>query len=353
MSDASGLMGDLTQSLATSGPGRRDDMLVKITDLFEGVSHLLKDDGVETFGAIFVSLIPGCSEQAKAYLSETIAPNPRAPAFAVRHLAFDDSILVARPVICLSPLLLDDHLMALATVKSPAHLLALCERATLAPGVTDVILSRANGEIMIALASNVGACFSERGLSRLAEAALDDGGLQDVVSQRADLAERFIAADGAGEAARPFAGQLPTATTAPATAELSPAASLYPTGRQAAPEPDVDPSGDRISATDRQLRELLAADQIDAALGALAHKLGIAALPVAKAFALDIHGGFLAYARAAPINWDTTLRFLMKRYSAGQVTPRLQRAEADFRKLAIADARRVASLLAQHAPKQH
>lgn len=350
MSDASGLMGDLTQSLAASGPGRRDDMLVKITDLFEGVSHLLKDDGVETFGAIFVSLIPGCSEQAKAYLSETIAPNPRAPAVAVRHLAFDDSILVARPVICLSPLLLDDHLMALATVKSPAHLLALCERATLAPGVTDVILSRANGEIMIALASNVGACFSERGLSRLAEAALDDGGLQDVVSQRADLAERFIAADGAGEAARPPAGQLSTAPGGPAQA---PAASLHPTGPQAAPEPDVDPSGDRISATDRQLRELLAADQIDAALGALAHKLGIAALPVAKAFALDIHGGFLAYARAAPINWDTTLRFLMKRYSAGQVTPRLQRAEADFRKLAIADARRVASLLAQHAPKQH
>jgi hypothetical protein len=52
-----------------------------------------------------------------------------------------------------------------------------------------------------------------------------------------------------------------------------------------------------------------------------------------------------------PLTWDTTLRFLMKRYAAGQVTPRLQRAEADFQRLAVSDARRVASLLAQHGPK--
>jgi hypothetical protein len=331
MTQNAAIVGDLARSLAKAGQARRDDMLVKITDLFEGVSHLLDGNGVDTFDSIFVSLIPACSDDAKVHLSAAIAANPRAPAKAVRHLAFDDSILVARPVIRLSPLLLDDHLMALAMVKGPDHLLAICERAALSPGITDLILSRANGEIMIALVNNSGAVFSERGKDKLANAALDDGGLYDRVMVRTDIAGQLIELDGNGPAA---------AATPPAPAAL-PAATPLP------PQPQVESARD----IDQQVSAMLHDNQVDAALALLARQVAVPAAAVAKAFALDVHGGFLAYAKAVPLTWDTTLRFLMKRYEAGQVTPRLQRAETDFTKLQVADARRVASLLGQHAGK--
>ncbi|MGL4440770.1 MAG: DUF2336 domain-containing protein [Bosea sp. (in: a-proteobacteria)] len=323
MTQNAAIVGDLTKSLAQAGPARRDTMLVKIADLFEGVSHLLDGKGVDTFDSIFVSLIPTCSVSAKVHLADKIAANPKAPAKAIRHLAFDDAIVVARPVIRLSPLLLDDHLMALALVKGPDHLMAICERAALSPGITDVILSRANGELMIALVNNDGARFSSAGKTRLANAALDDGSLYDRVIIREDISAELVAL----ESDEP----LPTVAVA------------------ATPVTTGDPQ--EMRDVDQQVSALLAGDKVDVALGLVAKQVTVPTSAVAKAFALDIHGGFLAYAKAVPLSWDTTLRFLMKRYEAGQVTPRLQRAELDFKKLAVADARRVAALLGQHAAK--
>jgi hypothetical protein len=316
MADAAAMMDELSRNLANASQDRRDNILIKMSDLFEGVSHLLDDGGVETFDSIFVSLIPTCSDAAKSYLSTAIAPRSRAPGRAVRSLAFDDSILVARPVIRLSPLLLDDHLLALATVKSLDHLMAMCARSRLSPGVTDVILSRSDGALRVALVSNPGAELSAKGQSRIAEAALDDGELYDIVQERADLAPHLALLEGRDVPSPP-----PVALAA------------------------------AMPALDQGLRDLLRADRTDVALGHLAVTVGVPAAAVAKAFALDVHGGFLAYARAAPIQWETALHFLMKRYAAGQVTPRLQRAEADFQKISIAEARRVVALLAKHAPK--
>jgi hypothetical protein len=338
MTQSAALMGELTQSLAGSGQARRDDMLVKFAQLFEGVSHLLDEGGIETFDSIFVSLIPACSEEARKTLAEAVAPNERAPIRVIRQLAFDDSILVARPVIRLSPLLLDEHLLALATVKSPEHLLAICERSNLNAGVTDIILSRANGEILIAVASNPGAHFSERGQNRLVEAALDDGGLYDIIQQRPDLAPHLDLLD----AAPPPGAAWGPPPPAPAS---SPTPSL---ARSPAPTPM-----DRTPAIDLEVRDLLATHAVDAAIGTLAIKVGVPVQAVARAFALDVHGGFLAYAKAVPLTWETVLRFLMARYEAGQVIPRLQRAEADYKRLQVSEARRVASLLGMHSGKQN
>ena len=338
MTQSAALMGELAQSLTGSGQARRDDMLVKFAQLFEGVSHLLDEGGIETFDSIFVSLIPACSEEARKTLAEAVAPNERAPIRVIRQLAFDDSILVARPVIRLSPLLLDEHLLALATVKSPEHLLAICERRNLNAGVTDIILSRANGEILIALASNPGAHFSERGQNRLVEAALDDGGLYDIIQQRPDLAPHLDLLD----AAPPPGAAWGPPPPAPAPSPTPPLA------RSPAPTPM-----DRTPAIDLELRDLLATHAVDAAIGTLAIKVGVPVQAVARAFALDVHGGFLAYAKALPLTWETVLRFLMARYEAGQVIPRLQRAEADYKRLQVSEARRVASLLGMHSGKQN
>lgn len=317
MLDASqAVLSELSRKAAVSDAHGRDTMLLKLAELFDGVSHMLDDHGVETFDAIFLSLAAVCGPEALQRLSTLIAPNPRAPRRSIRRLAFDDEILVARPVITLSPLLLDEDQLALATVKSPEHLLALCERDALTTGVTDIILSRADGRIRIALARNPGARLSKRGRERLLEASIEDDELFDAVASRPDLGE---------------------AVAAPAR----PAAPAQP-----------QPHHNTLSAAELESRlmGLLSSNRVDDALQTLAETLRVPSMPVAKAFAVDIHGGFLAYARAANLSWDITEHFLKRRYEAGGIPPRMPRAKRDFDALKVPDARRVVSLLIKHAP---
>ena len=321
---------EFSRSVAGLVPARRDDVLVRLSELFSGVSNILPDDGVDTFDAIFVSLLPVCSMFAREKLANTVAPLERAPGKSIRHLAFDDSIVVASPVIKLSPLLLDDHLLALATVKSTEHLLALCERNRLASSVTDVILSRANGEIRVALVMNPGAELSPTAQAKLAEAALDDGELYDLMIKRPDLAQHLDEVTAADPEVPTQSAAKPAAIQAHGLADHAPVAVL-----------------------DERIRTLLQNSAVDAALAMLAKAIVAPISGLSRAFALDVHGAFLAYAKAVPLSWETTHLFLLRRYEAGQVVPRLQRAELDFRKLYVADARRVVAMLAQHAGKPH
>lgn len=336
MTGRSVAIGDLTGSLSRLAQPRRDEILVKLAALFDGVGDVLPEDGVETFDAIFVTLLLSTSEQARAVLSETLAPRSRAPGRSVRYLAFDDSIVVARPVLRLSPLLLNEQLLALATVKSPEHLLAICERSSLSSSVTDVMISRGDGRVRLALAGNAGAEFSPAGRRQLAEAAQDDAGLYDVLLQRSDVADELDDVDdsGTGAAATP---DTRGRSQAAASAQVRPveAMTMY----------------ERLSALQLTIRDLLSAGQVDAALGELAKALDAPTICVAKAYAVDPHGGFLAYAKAARLNWETVLRLLVKRYEAGQITPRLQRAEADYGRLQVADARRVMHMLVEHGSR--
>jgi hypothetical protein len=333
MPASSAMAEEFSHSVAGLVPARRDDVLVRLSELFSSLSTILPDDGVDTFDAIFVSLLPVCGTAARVTLANTVAPLERAPGKSIRHLAFDDSIVVASPVIKLSPLLLDDHLLALATVKSTEHLLALCERNRLASAVTDVILSRANGAIRVALVTNPGAELSPAAQAKLADAALDDGELYDLMVKRPDLAQRLDEATAAEPEAPGRSGPFAAQPAAILTAGL------------------VDHAP--VVALDERIGALLRNCAVDAALAMLATAVTAPISALSRAYALDVHGAFLAYAKAVPLSWETTHLFLQRRYEAGQVVPRPQRAELDFRKLLVADARRVVAMLAQHAAKPH
>lgn len=323
------LLDDMARSLTVSNTAQRDAMLVQLADLFAGVSHLLDPAGLETFDTLFVSLVPACTAKARSQLSERIAPDERAPVRLIRRLAFDDDIAVARPVLKLSPLLLDDDLVALATVKSLDHLLAIAERASLSTVVTDLLLTRADGRIRIALVTNPGAKVSERGWVQIAEAALDDDLLHEAVQARAEGA-------GVRAAPAPAEGPLPAAST-PSRAQA---------GRNGAPRPQPG------ARADGEVIGLLERGDVNAALGWLANALAVPAAAVMRAFAVDIHGGFLAYARAAGLGWAAVELFVKRRYEAGNMPPRLPRAQRDFEALSVADARRVVDLLVQHAARK-
>ena len=72
-------------------------------------------------------------------------------------------------------------------MKGQGHLLAMAERSTLSPGVTDVIVRRGDREVVRRAAGNAGARFSQGGYSALIKRAGQDGVLTLTVGQRADL----------------------------------------------------------------------------------------------------------------------------------------------------------------------
>jgi hypothetical protein len=62
-------------------------------------------------------------------------------------------------------------------------------------------------------------------------------------------------------------------------------------------------------------------------------------------------GGFLAYAKAARLDWNTVRLFANLRFNGGALVPQLKRAEAEYAELTVAEARRVVDMLAAHGAR--
>ena len=57
-------------------------------------------------------------------------------------------------------------LIEIARIKGQGHLLAMSERPTLSPGLTDVIVRRGDREVVRRAAGNAGALFSQPDIRR-------------------------------------------------------------------------------------------------------------------------------------------------------------------------------------------
>ena len=112
-----------------------------------------------------------------------------APRALVGQLAREDEILIAGPLLRRSPVIDEAALIEIARIKGQGHLLAMSERPTLSPDLTDVIVRRGDREVVRRAAGNAGAQFSQAGYSALIKRASQDGVLTLTVGQRDDLSE--------------------------------------------------------------------------------------------------------------------------------------------------------------------
>jgi uncharacterized protein (DUF2336 family) len=105
----------------------------------------------------------------------------------IRGLASDDEISVAAPVLVRSNRLGGADLVDIAKTKGQAHLLAISSRRELDEAVTDVLVNRGDNDVLLSVASNSGAAFSEGGFATLVERAENDGNLATRVGERLDI----------------------------------------------------------------------------------------------------------------------------------------------------------------------
>jgi uncharacterized protein (DUF2336 family) len=179
----------LDEIIRNGDPQRLAEVSRRITELFLQGAANLRPDHVDLFDGILINLVPHTEIAARTDLAERLSLLGNAPRALVGQLAREDEILIAGPLLRRSPVIDETALVEIAGLKGQGHLLAMSERPTLSPGLTDVIVSRGDREVVRRAAGNAGAQFSPTGYSALIERASQDGVLTLTVGQRADLSE--------------------------------------------------------------------------------------------------------------------------------------------------------------------
>jgi len=178
------LLDELQTTLAHGNVARRVETLRRVTDLFIDGAVDFSNEQIALFDDVFQCLTEHIETSAKALLANRLAPIDTAPPLTIRALAFDDLIEVAAPVLSRSERLDDDTLIEAARNKSQAHLMAISTRRVLSGAVTDVLVLRANDEVIHSTVNNPGAEFSERGFTRLVNRAEGDDNLATCLGMR-------------------------------------------------------------------------------------------------------------------------------------------------------------------------
>jgi uncharacterized protein (DUF2336 family) len=188
------LITELEDAISSGSVDRRVDTLRRVCDLFETGASMYSDEQVELFDDVIGRLAASIEAKARAELSNRLAPIANAPVNIVKTLATDDLIEVAGPVLAQCARLDDEDLIGTARSKGQQHLLAIAQRASLSEAVTDVLVTRGDGEVMHSVAGNDGARFSDAGFGVLIERASGDDALAERVGLRADIPRRHFVA---------------------------------------------------------------------------------------------------------------------------------------------------------------
>jgi uncharacterized protein (DUF2336 family) len=181
------LLAEVQETIVGGSAQQRGQMLSRVTDLLLENVQRLTEEQVGVFDDVLELLISKIETAARIELSTRLALVENAPRKAIRTLACDDEIAVARPVLTHSPRLSEEDLLAIARSKGQKHLLAISNRRRIDTIVTDVLLERGDLEVIDSLVANPLAKFSERGLHKLARSAETDATLAEKLSYRCDV----------------------------------------------------------------------------------------------------------------------------------------------------------------------
>jgi uncharacterized protein (DUF2336 family) len=348
----SSLIEELEHALTTGSRQQRAETLRRITDLFIVSAHDLNEQVTQIFDDVMGMLIEAIETKVRAELSERLAPISNAPSNVIRRLARDDEIAVAGPVLAQSARLTPTDLVDIAETKSQAHLLAISGRDVIEPVVTDVLVHRGDESVVRTVVANPGASFSDDGFGILVRRANEDDGVSERLARRTDIPPHL------------FCSLLVQATEAVRKRLLAVA------------PPDVKADVDRVV---RRVSEELAAGssagirrdyasaihrclidhqvgrlgepevaafaqtrQFEDAVAALSLLSGVSVDVIERAINSDRLEPTLILCRAAGLSFATTRTVLMLRpKNQSRLSEDISEAETDFKKLAVATARKI------------
>ena len=177
----------LEDAVSGKSIAKRADVLKRVTDLFLSGSGKYSEAQLVLFDEVMIKLIETVEVAARAQFGGRLADASDAPANVMRRLAFDRAIEVAGPVLSRSERLGEEDLIKNAETMSQEHLLAISKRRSLKEGLTDVLVTRGNRDVLLSAANNSGSQFSSLGISTLVERASSDERLTLSMWSRSDI----------------------------------------------------------------------------------------------------------------------------------------------------------------------
>src|SRR6187399_1396365 len=140
MALATSLIPGLEEIVRGDDPERRADAARRIAELFLLGAVGFKPEHVELFDGILIGLVPHTELTVRADIAERLSSVANAPRKLVGQLAREDEIAIAGPLLRRSPVIDEQALVEIARSKGQGHLLAMSERPTLSPDITDVMV---------------------------------------------------------------------------------------------------------------------------------------------------------------------------------------------------------------------
>jgi len=124
--------------------------------------------------------------EVRRTLAHRLAKVPNTPRNVMLDLA-NDQIEVAEPVLASSLALTEADLVALARLKSQAHLRVIAGRAAISEPLADALIQRGDDEVLARLAGNEGAALSRAALETMVAKAENWDALHEPLIHRAGL----------------------------------------------------------------------------------------------------------------------------------------------------------------------
>jgi uncharacterized protein (DUF2336 family) len=331
---------------------KRAEMVRQITELFvRGASHF-RADHVALFDGVLTRLVPETGSEVRSELAGRLSALGNAPPGLIGQLVRDEDISISGPLLRRSPQLDETTLVEIARLRGQIHLMAMSERSTLSPPVTDVMVRRADREVVRKLAGNAGAEFSDTGYRGLIRRATQDGVLALTVGQRDDLSapllKDLLASSPDVIRRRLFEAAKPSIKVAinRTMRELS----SLPT--QLAAKRDFTPAQRAIVALNQAgglnepaLLRFAAGYQYEEAVAALSLMSGVRIETLDELIMGERPDPILILGKSLGVAWATTRALIGLRLGPGRMpsAPDLEEARLNFERLAPATAQRVLS----------
>lgn len=168
-------------------PADRARLIDDLTVLYFRLAEAERAVVLELYEDVVCRVLDEIDEQRRAHLSHRVALAPDMPKGVLHRLASDEAFDVAAPVLRHAASLDDRDLITLVETVEDAHRVAIAGRVFVSERVSDALIDLGGLDVRRAVAANDGAQITDRGYERLAEHALDDRVLRELVASRAEL----------------------------------------------------------------------------------------------------------------------------------------------------------------------
>lgn len=343
------LIPELEEVIRSGSPERCARTLKRITNLFVESAEKYTEEQVSLFDDVLCQLVTEIESKARAELAQRLAPITNAPVELVRHLAHDNDIAVAGPVLQQSPRLNEKDLVDIAETKSQAHLHAIATRQGIGEVVTDVLVRRGDQTVARCVAGNFTARLSNEGFSALITRAEKDGVLAENVGRRPDIppyhfrqllmratevVRRRLLANAGPEAQAEIRRVLEGISQ-----QLDQAARPYDFASAQRTVLSLHQAG-RLN--EAQLLEFAEAKKIEETVASLSALCGVPIETVDRLTGGERADPVLILCKAAEFGWPTARAIILARAGNRRISEEmLEAAQANFERLSAATARRV------------